>query len=116
MPFGLTNSPATCQRLVEVVLAGLTWEFCMVYIDDIVVFSRSSSDHISQLRQVFERLEKANLRFNSKKCSFAKAEFEILGHICSKTGISANPKKVAAILDFPEPADRDQLHRFIGLC
>ena len=111
MPFGLTNAPATCQRLAEVVLSGLTWEFCTVYIDDIVVFSPSAESHIKHLELVFEHLLRANMRFNPAKCSFAKLEFEVLGHLCSKDGVAPNPKKIAAITDYPEPQDRDQLHR-----
>ena len=70
MPFGLCNAPATFQRLMQVVLSGLEWDCCFVYIDDILVASRSFDDHIRHLKLVFERLRQAGLRLKPKKCLF----------------------------------------------
>ena len=70
MPFGLCNAPATFQRLMQVVLAGLEWNSCFVYIDYILVASRSFEDHLTHLKEMFDRLQKAGLRLKLKKCSF----------------------------------------------
>ena len=84
MPFGLCNAPATFQRLMQVVLAGLDWDICFDYIDDILVASETFEDHLCHLRQVFDRLRMANLRLKPKKCSFLKEEVLYLGHVVSE--------------------------------
>ena len=68
---GLKNSPLTFQRVMEAVLRGLNWKFSLVYLDDIIVFSKTFSDHLFQLRQIFDRLRTAGLKLHPAKCSFA---------------------------------------------
>ena len=80
MPFGLCNAPATFQRLMEIVLAGLTRRSCMVYIDDILVFSETFEEHLAHLRQVLDRLRQVGLRLKPKKCDFVKDKVGYLGH------------------------------------
>ena len=70
LPFGLCNSPSTFQRLMEVVLSGLVWDSCFVYIDDVLECSRTFEEHLELLRQVFARLREANLKLKAKKCLF----------------------------------------------
>lgn len=72
MPFGLTNAPATFQRLMEFVLAGLTGEQCLIYIDDIIVFSHTFPEHLDRLHKVFSKLEEAELQLQTRKCHFAR--------------------------------------------
>ena len=84
MPFGLCNAPATFQRLMQVVLAGLEWSSCFVYIDDILVASKSFEEHLSHLKEVFSRLRKAGLCLKPKKCSFLCDQVVYLGHVISK--------------------------------
>ena len=64
MPFGLANAPATFQRIMEIVLAGLQWSECLIYLDDVIVFSSSFDKHMKRLGLVFKRLEEANLKLN----------------------------------------------------
>lgn len=78
---GLKNSPLTFQRVMEAVLRGLNWKFSLAYLDDIIVFSKTFSDHLSHLRQIFDRLRTAGLKLHPAKCSFAKREIRYLGHI-----------------------------------
>ena len=111
MPFGLCNAPATFQRLMETILAGLARKICMVYIDDILVFSRTFEDHLSHLKQVMECLD---LRLKPKKCKFVQERVEYLGHMISKHKIEVDPIKVAAIRDFPQPTNLKSLKSFLG--
>ena len=115
MPFGLTNAPATFQRLVECVLAGLTYEQCLIYLDDIVVFSVTFDKHLERLKMVFHHLAEAGLKLKPNKCHFAKSEIRYLGHIVSRQGIQADPDKTSAMISFPVPSDIKELRQFLGL-
>ena len=115
MPFGLCNAPATFQRLMETVLAGLNRKSCVVYIDDILVFSRTYEEHLAHLREVFERLAKAGLRMKPKKCNFCCEQVCYLGHVVSEAGIAVNPEKVEAVRSFPQPTNLKKLRSFLGL-
>lgn len=119
MPFGLTNAPATFQRLMNVTLAGLNWKTCLVYIDDILIFSRTFDEHMSRLREVFDRLRGSNLKVKPSKCRFAYFETNYLGHVISEKGIRPDPDKVKAILNWHEDRikkDITQVRSFLGIC
>ena len=68
MPFGLTNAPSTFQRLMSMVLAGLSWVTCLVYLDDIIIFSRTVEEHLQRLTEVLQRLKEAGLKIKPSKC------------------------------------------------
>ncbi len=91
LPFGLCNAPATFQRLMQIVLAGLTRDFCFVYLDDIVVVSNTWEEHLTNLQAVFDRLKEAGLCLKPKKCSFAQRKATYLGHVILKRGIETDP-------------------------
>ena len=93
MPFGLKNAPADFQRLMELVLKGMNWQFCLVYIDDIVVFSSSFEQHMAHLDKVFHVLENAGLKLKPKKCTFLTEKILFLGHEISKEGINQSRVK-----------------------
>ena len=116
MPFGLTNAPATFQRYMDVVLAGLKWKCVLVYLDDICIFSRSFEEHLLHLNEVFERLRKYNLRLKSSKCHFFQKEFKYLGHIVSVDGIRGDAHKIKAIVEMPRPTTVKQVRSFVGKC
>eukprot|EP00731_Ephydatia_muelleri_P009146 Em0004g1484a len=97
MPFGLCNAPATFQRLMERVLAGLHWMTCLVYLDDIIIFSRSVETHVKQLKEVLERLKIAGLKIRPKKCHLLQTSVQYLGHVISAEGIRTDPQKVAYV-------------------
>ena len=97
MPFGLATAPATFQRAMELVLAGLTYSICLCYLDDIIMFSNSIGEHCARLRAVLSRFRQHNLRLNLSKCSFAARTVHYLGHLVSEDGVSPLPSKVAAI-------------------
>ena len=115
MPYGLCNAPATFQRLMQVVLAGLEWKSCFVYIDDILVASKTFNEHLSDLRQVFTRLRQANLRLKPKKCSLLHDKVCYLGHVISKQGIKPDPQKTEKIRMYPTPTDVTRVRQFLGL-
>ena len=115
MPFGLCNAPATFQRLMQTVLAGLEWESCFVYIDDILVASTTFDEHLVHLRQVLERLRRANLRLKPSKCSFLRDEVLYLGYVISKDGMKPDPARTSQVENFPTPKDVTPVRQFIGL-
>ena len=103
MPFGAANTPATFQRLMENCLGSLNLTWCVVYLDDIIVYGKDPEDLLLRLGGVFEKLRKAGLKLKPSKCNFFKEEIEFLGHVVSKEGIATNPSKVQSIQDWPIP-------------
>ena len=93
MPFGLTNAPATFQRLMESCLGDLHLNWCIIYLDDIIVFSETSQEHIRRLRGVFQKLASAGLKLKPNKCEFFKKKITYLEHVVSEEGIEVDPKK-----------------------
>ena len=103
MPFGLTNAPATFQRLMELCLGELHLDWCIIYLDDIIIFSKNPDDHITRLEGIFEKLAKAGLKLKPSKCEFFCSSLKYLGHIVSKEGIATDPRKIEAIRNWPCP-------------
>ena len=116
MPFGLANAPATFERLMERVLAGLQWEICLVYLDDIMVFAQNFEEHMSRLSLVLDRVRQAGLKISPKKCDLFKKEVAFLGHIVGNEGISTDPKKIEAVSEWPRPKNATEVRSFLGLC
>jgi hypothetical protein len=116
LPFGLTNSPPVFMRAMTAVLAGLTWDQIMVYLDDVLCVGRTFEEHMERLQAVFERLHKANLRLKLSKCHFLQPEIPFLGHIVSAEGLKPDDSKVKAVKEMSEPKDRKAVRRFIGMC
>ena len=115
MPFGLTNSGASFQRLMGHILRGLEYRFALIYIDDIVIFSKSIEEHLTHLKEVFRRLRDANVKVNPEKCSFVKQRIVYLGHVVTPEGIFPDPSKVEVVRNFPTPASLKELTSFLGL-
>ena len=114
MPFGLTNAPATFQHLMETCLGEMHLKWYIIYLDDIIVFSKTPEEHIERLRGVFEILAAAGLRLKLSKCKFFKLQVTYLGHIVSKDGIETDPKKIEAIKDWPIPKMVTEVRSFLG--
>ena len=115
MPFGLVNAPATFQRLMQVVLSGLTQKVCHVYLDDVLVFGRTFEEHLQNLCSVLDRIRSAGLRLKPKKCCIGRMSVEYLGHVVSADGVRTDPKKLVAVRQFPTPTDVKALPSFLGL-
>ena len=116
LPFGLSNAPGTFQRLMDRVLAKLTWSKCLVYLDDIIVFGNSLEQHLSRLEAVFQCLKKANLKIKLSKCDFIQKEVVYLGFKLTSEGIKPSDDKVKAITKMPNPKSTKEVKRFIGMC
>jgi transposase InsO family protein len=116
MPFGLTNAPATFQRLMERVLEGLQWQICLVYIDDIIIFSQTFEQHLKYLEEIFIRLRAAGLRLKPKKCSLFRQKVKYLGHEVSAEGIATDPEKTKVVREWPVPHNVGEVRSFLGLC
>ena len=115
MPFGLCNAPATYQRVMNLLLAGLTWQSCLVYIDDILIYSPDFKTHLKDLSVVLERLIEAGFMLKAKKCRFGVERVEYLGHIVTPEGISPDPSKVDKLMRFPTPRNITEVRAFLGL-
>ncbi|MES9880444.1 MAG: RNase H-like domain-containing protein, partial [Sedimenticola sp.] len=117
MPMGLCNSPSTFQRLMEACLAEANFDILLIYLDDILVYSQSISEHIpvSRLEYVFSRLRSHGLRLKLSKCHFFRKEVTFLGHQVSGEGVATDPEKTRAIRDWPRPRTVSQLRSFLGL-
>ena len=97
------------------IIRGLEYRFVLIYIDDIIIFSKSIEEHLTHLEEVFRRLREANVKLNPKKCSFVKQKVEYLGHVVTPDGVMPNPEKVRVVRDFPVPKNLKELRTFMGL-
>ena len=116
MPFGMANAPATFERMIERVLAGLHWEICLIYLDYVIVFGRTFDAHMVPLHQVLSRIKQAKLKLSPTKCKLFRHEVEYLGHVVSSEGVSTDPRKIQAITDWPTPRTAKEVQSFVGLC
>ena len=114
MPFGLTNAPATFQRLMESCLGELHLNWCIIYLDDIIVFSWTPEEHVHRLRAVFNKLKAAGLKLKPSKCDFFKKEIKYLGHVFSKEGVSTDPDKIKYVTEWPQPTTVTEVRSFLG--
>ena len=113
LPFGLCNGPATFQSLMNDLLGHL--KFCIVYLDDILIFSKSEEEHQSHVQEVLSILKANSLYAKWQKCQFFQDSVPFLGHVVSNTGLSVDPEKVSAIDEWPEPTCVKELQQFLGL-
>ena len=116
MPFGLCNAGSTFQRVMDAAMAGLNFEICLVYLDDIIVMSKTVDEMLERLRAVLERLRMANLKLKPSKCQILQTRIEFLGHVITKTGVETDPKKVSAVREWPTPKNVHDVRAFLGLC
>ena len=114
MPFGLCNAPATFQRLMERCMGDLNLKDCLIYLDDIIIFSSTFEEHLERLEAVFSRLKQHNLKLRADKCEFMKSRVTYLGHLVSENGIETDPEKTEAIRTWPIPKTVKDVRAFLG--
>jgi transposase InsO family protein len=116
LPFGLSSSPAVFQTVLQKIFSKLAFKFLVIYMDDILLFSRSFEDHITHLEQTFKVLRDNNLKLNGNKCNFAVSSVPYLGHVISKDGVKTSPTNTESIRSFPKPSCVKEVQRFLGMC
>ena len=115
MPFGLSTAPGTFQRLMDLVMSGLTYDSVLVYLDDLIIIGSSFDQLVERLEVVLARLRAANLKLNYRKCELFKRKVYFLGHVVSGAGVEVQPEKVDAVNDWPTPTKVSELRSFLGL-
>ena len=114
LPFGLTNAPATFERLMENIMRGLQWKHCVCFLDDIIVFGRTVEETLANLDLVLQRLQEANLKLKASKCKLFRTQVEFLGYVVSQDGISCDPNKISTVENWPRPQNLTQVRSFLG--
>ena len=114
MPFGLSNGPATYSRLMQLALQGIPTTMCLPYLDDVIVHSKTFSQHLDNLARVLEAHEKAGLKLQPSKCHLLQEETQYLGHLVSAAGIRPVPAYLEAVKDWPLPRTLTQVRAFLG--
>jgi hypothetical protein len=115
MPFGAKNAPATFQRMIDAVLAPAR-PHCRAYMDDGIVWANTKEELTARFRAILELLRQAGLRLKLTKCEFFQQSVTYLGNIISSEGLSPDPEKSKAILDWPQPRTKTDIRGFLGLC
>ncbi|KAK3086720.1 hypothetical protein FSP39_022469 [Pinctada imbricata] len=114
LPFGLVNAPATYQRLMERVFDGLHLHICYIFLDDVLIFSKTFEEHLERLEQVLERLRSVNLKLAPKKCEFFRGKVKYVGNLVSERGIEPDPAKIDKVKNWPKPRNSDEVRQFLG--
>lgn len=115
MPFGLTNAPASFQACMNDIFRKYLDEFIVVYLDDLLVYSKNPADHLKHLRIVLQVLRKHKFYGKLSKCTFGQSSVEFLGHIVSRDGVSMDPAKISSVVDWPQPETVTDVRSFLGL-
>ena len=115
MPFGLTNAPATFMHLMQSIFADVLDSIVIIFLDDILIFSKTLEDHRHHVAEVLQRLRKHKLYGKLSKCEFMRRSISFLGHVISADGLSMEPEKVKAITEWPVPKNATEVRSFLGL-
>ena len=116
MPMGLTNAPATCQKVMNEMLRPYLDKFAFIYLDDCMIYSKTAQEHLDHIRLVLELLDQYNFKVKLSKCTFATKSTRFLGYVVSVDGIAADPAKVQAVVNWPIPTSVTEVRRFMGFC
>ncbi len=114
MPQGISNAPSTFQQLMERCMGDLNRKEVLVFIDDLIVFSKSLEEHEAWLIQVLKRLREFGLKLSPEKCKFCQTSVRYLGHIISQHGVETDPAKVEALKTWSRSKDLKELRSFLG--
>ncbi|KAK3575091.1 hypothetical protein QTP86_020705 [Hemibagrus guttatus] len=114
MPYGLVNAPSVFQDFMHTVLREFLHKSVIVYIDDILIYSRNLAEHRQHVREVLQRLRDYQLFLKAEKCAFHQSKVHFLGYIINRSGVRMDERKVAAVRDWPPPTTIKELQRFLG--
>lgn len=114
MPFGLCNAPATFQRVMEHCLGHRNFEMVLLYLDDVIIFSRTYEEHLEHLEEVFTQLVRAGLKLKPSKCHLLKPKVQYLGHVVSAEGVKPDPEKIRVVRDWSVPKTEKDVRSFLG--
>ncbi|XP_057200295.1 retrovirus-related Pol polyprotein from transposon 297 [Triplophysa rosa] len=114
MPFGLQNAPSTFQRMMTSCFGDLNFTHLLIYLDDIIIFSKSFNEHLERLQLAFDRLREHGLKLKPSKCQLVRKEVQYLGHLVSAEGIRTDPEKINKVKDWERPTNRMEVLRFLG--
>ena len=112
LPFGLSNAPATYQRLMEQCLGDLNMKICAIYLADLIIFSSTLEEHLERLDMVLQRLKECNLKLSPSKCKFLQTKVKYVGHIVSENGVEADPEKIEKVRNWHTPKNGDEIRQF----
>ena len=115
MPFGLSNSTATFERLMELVLRGLQWQTCLIFVYDILVFAETPEENLSRINEVLARVQEAGLKLCPWKSQLLQLEVLFLGHLISGEGVRPSPTTITKVLNWPTPTNIKQCRGFLAL-
>ena len=115
LPMGLTSAPGAFQYLMELILAGLSYEVALIYLDDIIIFGKSFEEHLSRLELVLCRTKEAGLKIKGSKCRFFQKRTNFLCHNISKDGVEVDPDKVSAVANMKLPSNLKELRAILAL-
>jgi hypothetical protein len=114
LPFGLVNSPAKYQRLMEEGLEDLHLDICFIYLDDLIIFSKTYEEHLDRIQRVLQRLHESGLKLSPTKCTFFQEKVKYIGHIVAKDGIKPDPDKIEKVSNWPRPSTPEEVRKFLG--
>ena len=115
MPMGLKSAPMTFQRVMELALQGLQWQICLIYLDDVVIFSKTFEEHMERLTRGFDRISTGGLKLKPEKCQLLQTEVTFLGHVVSGERVRPHPSNILKIKEWPPPQTVTQIRQFLGM-
>ena len=115
LPMGLSGAPFCYTRLMELALAGLQWDTCVIYLDDVIVFGRIFDEHLTRLGEVLERFRSAGLKLKPEKCQFFQREVKFLGYLISAKGVKPHPDNVQKIVNWPTPQSPTDVRAILSM-
>ncbi|MGH0053304.1 MAG: reverse transcriptase/ribonuclease H family protein, partial [Sphaerochaetaceae bacterium] len=116
MPFGLMNAPATFQRALDMILSRFKWKTCLVYLDDVIIYSNNMDDHFKHVEEILSCLSNAGITLKLKKCDFFTDTVNYLGHKIRPGHLETDKAVTAALKEAKHPRDQTELKSFLGLC
>lgn len=116
MAFGLCGATATWQRLMHEILKGDNWRKCLIYVDDVLVFGKTTKEHLENLSTILKKLKEAGIKLSPSKCDFFKRKLKFLGHVVSQSGIETDPDKIEKVKSWKLPKSKDDLRTFLAFC